>query len=71
MTELREVTGQRGPACGDQTCAAPLANVIVRQDCDADARKTAVAVLGMNLALTAELRELTGKRDYERAGAVH
>jgi hypothetical protein len=48
-----------------------LANVIVRQDCDADARKTAVAVLGMNLALTAELRELTGKRDYERAGAVH
>ena len=71
MTELREVTGQRGAACVDQTCAATLANVIVRQDCDGDARKAAVAVLGMNLALTAALRELTGKRAYERAGTVH
>jgi hypothetical protein len=33
--------------------------------------KAAVAVLGMNLALTAALRELTGKRAYERAGTVH
>jgi hypothetical protein len=71
MTELREVTGQRGLACVDRTCAATLANVIVRQDCDGDARKAAVAVLSMNLALTAELGELTGKRAYERAGAVH
>lgn len=63
--------GQRGPACVDQTCAGTLANVIVRQDRDSDARRAAVAVLGMNLALTAELRELTGKRAYERAGTVN
>jgi hypothetical protein len=55
----------------DQTCAGTLANVIVRQDRDSDARRAAVAVLGMNLALTAELRELTGKRAYERACTVN
>jgi hypothetical protein len=73
MTELREMTGECRPASDDQvpTCPATLADVIIREDCDGDARQAALTVLGMNLALTAELRELTGKRAYERAGAVH
>ncbi|SEE65894.1 hypothetical protein SAMN05519104_6932 [Rhizobiales bacterium GAS188] len=71
MAELREVTGRHSPAREAQLCPEALAEAIIREECDGDPRKAVISMLGMNLAVTGELRQLTGKRPYERSGVVH
>jgi hypothetical protein len=69
--ELREIARHRGPTHDVQLPPEVLAEAIIREECDGDARQCVLSVLGLTLALTGELRQRTRKRPNARAPHIH